>query len=266
MKPAKSCSSAPAEQQEGRVVEAEKILRKVLDKLGAKPSFERAVTLGLLGRCFARGRRPDIAAQWHQDAISVLDQLDQDEDVKRSRCARLFDLADALSDQGLYAEARKAYGDGLELAKDLGDVTGQGVVLAQLGNLAMLLGDFKEAEKRYKLALALFQQLGDPAREAVSWHQLGLVFQEESNWDEAERHYRESARIHEEQGMMSGQNSAAGAWHQLAVVSELAGKPEAAEMWFRKVIQVCRESNDHADLSLSLHNLAVLFFRSYPAV
>ena len=114
--------------------------------------------------------------------------------MKRTRRACLTDLADALTDQGRYAEARKAYEDGLEIAKELDDLRGQGVTLGQLGTLAMREGNLDEAAERYRAALALFQQLGEPADES-RWHQLGRVFQEAQEWDEAERHYREAARI-----------------------------------------------------------------------
>jgi tetratricopeptide (TPR) repeat protein len=243
---------------EGRIAEAEKVLRTVLDGLGEEPSFERAATLVEAGRCFRQGGRPAVAARMYQEAISVLDQLDQTDSVKRQRAACLTDMADALRDQGRYADARKAYEDGLEIYKELDDFRGQVVILSQLGTLAMLEGNLEEAIERHRANLALFQQLGEPEAEAIIWHQLGMVFQAARKWDEAERHYRKAARIKEEHGMISGPNGAASTWNQLATLSVLAGKPEAAEMWFRKVIHVCRDSNDHAGLSISIHNLAVV--------
>ena len=178
--------------------------------------------------------------------------------MKRQRGVCLTDLDDALKAQGRYADARNQYEKGLEMAKGCSDRRQQGVILGQLGALAMLEGNLKEATDRCSAALTLSQQLGEPATEATGWHQLGIVFQEAREWDEAERCYREAARIREELGMISGQNSAAGAWHQLAMVSNRAGKPEAAEIWYRKVIQVCRGSNHQVGLALTLFNLADL--------
>ena len=160
--------------------------------------------------------------------------------------------------QGRYADARKSYEDGLEIANELDDLRGQGVALGQLGTLAMLEGNLKEAAERYNAALTLFQQLGEPASEATLWHQLGIVFQEASAWDDAEKCYREAARIKEELGMISGPNGAAGTWGQLAILSGSAGKPEAAEMWYRKAIHGFRGADDQVNLSKTLHNLAGL--------
>jgi tetratricopeptide (TPR) repeat protein len=242
----------------GRVAEAAAVFRAVLENLGHAPSYQRATTLARLGRCFRAGGRPDLAAQQARDAIAVLERLEQTDGVKRQRGVCLTDLADALADQGQYGEARKAYEEGLDVDKELGDLRGQGVTLGQLGTLAMLEGNLAEALDRYRAALTLFQQLREPASEAVFWHQLGRVFEEAGQWDEAERHYREAGRIKEEQGMISGPNSAAGTWNQLAFVTANAGRPEAAEMWYRKAIGAFRAAKDEINLSKGLNNLADL--------
>jgi tetratricopeptide (TPR) repeat protein len=239
----------------GQVTEAAQIFQAILAQLGDAPDYERAATLGRLGRCFRAGGRPDLAAQATADAIAVCDQLEPSDSVKRHRGVMLTDKADALAEQGKYAEARKAYEDGLKVAEELNDLRQQGVVLGQLGTLAMREGDLKEAAERYRAALALFQRLREPASEATVWHQLGAVFQQAQQWDEAERHYRESARINEEHGNLAG---AAQTWNQLAIVNMNAGKPDAAEMWYRKAIEGFHAIGDKISPSKCLNNLANL--------
>ncbi len=67
------------------MAEAEEVFLTVLEGLGPEPSYERAATLESLGRCLEEGGRPDMAVEWSHDAISVLDQLDQTDSVKRQR-------------------------------------------------------------------------------------------------------------------------------------------------------------------------------------
>ena len=239
----------------GHVDEAAQIFQAVLKQLSDTPTYERAVTLAFLGRCFRASGRPDLAAQSASDAIAVCDKLEPSDGVKRHRGVLLADMADALAEQGKYAEARKAYQDGLKVVEELNDLRGQGVRFGQLGTLAMLEGNLPEAEARYRAALALFQQLREPTAEAVAWHQLGMVFEKARQWDEAERHYRESARIEEERGNLQG---AAQTWNQLANVSRFAGKPDVAEMWFRKAIEGGRSSGDLLPTSRAIGNLAIL--------
>lgn len=245
----------------GQVADAVQVFEAILQHLADTLTYERASTLGLLGRCLTSGGRPELAARSAREAIAVCDKLEPSDGVKRLRAFTFTDLADALRDQGKYAEARQAYEDGLKVVKELRDQRSQGVTLGQLGTLAMLEGKLEEAADRWRAALALFQQLREPAVEAVAWHQLGMVFQKARQWDEAERHYRESARIKEENGNISGTNGAATTWNQLAIVSRAAGKPDAAEMWYRKAIDALRDAP--ASLADSVHNLANLL-RTHP--
>ena len=242
----------------GQVAEAAPVFQAILQQLGDTPSHERAVTLGRLGRCFRAGGRPDLAAQSAREAVTVCDKLEPSDGVKRQRGLLLTDLADALAEQGKFAEARQAYQETLKVIEKLNDLRSQGVVLSQLGTLAMREGNLAEAAERYRAALALFQQLREPASEAVIWHQLGRVFQEARQWDEAERHYRESARIKEENGIISGPNGATTTWFHLAIVSENAGKPDAAELWYRKATMGDRNADDRVGLSKDLSSLASL--------
>lgn len=241
--------------QAGQTQEAAEVFREVLRHLQEAPSFERALTLGRLGRCYRAGGRPDLAEREYENALAVLDSLPFSDGVKRERGGLLTDLADVLSDQGRYAKAREKYEEGLEIKKELEDLRGQGVSLSQLGALAITEGNLEEAVARYQAALILFQELQEPASEAIVRHQLGRAFEEARQWDEAERHYREAARIHEGLGRLA---SAAQTWNQLAVVTLRAGKPAAAETWFRKAIEGSRQAGDLFTTARALGNLAGL--------
>jgi tetratricopeptide (TPR) repeat protein len=239
----------------GRVQEATEILREVLSRLGEAPSFERALTLSRLGLCYRSVGRPDLAEREHRTTLDVLDKLAPSDAVKLQRGNVLTVLADALSDQGRYTEAREAYQKGLKIQQEFGDLRGQGASLFQLGTLAMQEGNLKEALERYRGALTFFQRLQEPASEAAVWHQLGRSFQEGRQWDEAERHYRESARIKERLGDLAGITST---WNQLAIGNAQAGKITAAETWFQKVVKVSRQAGDDLTTARSLTNLANL--------
>lgn len=237
----------------GRAGEAAEIFADILETLGDQPTYNRALTLGRLGRCYRSGGRPDLAEAADRQGIAVTEQLEPSDHVKRHGGLLRTDVADALTDQGKYAKAHAQYELALEPAKELNDLRQQGVILAQLGTLAMVEGDLADAVKRYHEALELFQRLGEPATEAVVQHQLGLAFQKARQWEQAEQHYRESARLEEQRGNLAG---AAQTWNQLAMVNKSAGKPEAAETWYRKAIEVDRENPK--ELAPDLNNLAYL--------
>lgn len=243
----------------GRIDEAVKAFQVILGQIGENPTYERALTLGRLGRCFRAEGRPDLAIRTHHEEIAVLDKLDQVEPGKRGRerSIAFTDLADALADAGQYAEARSAYERGLAIAEELGDPRSQAVSLGQLGTLAMVEGNVDEAIERHQAALAIFKRLHEPVNEAVAWHQLGNAFHQARRWEDAERHYRESAKIKEQHGNLA---SAAQTWSNLAAVNESLGKPEVAEEWYRKAIEAFRASGNRNSLAIALNNLAVLLW------
>jgi tetratricopeptide (TPR) repeat protein len=85
-----------------------------------------------------------------------------------------------------------------------------------------------------------------------------MVLQKAKQWDEAETHYRKAAELMVSQGVIVGPDGAANTWLQLANLNESAGRPEAAETWSRKVIEVTRQAGDKVTLSMTLSNLANL--------
>lgn len=239
----------------GRVAEAAAIFADILETLDDQYSYNRALTLSRLGRCYAAGGRPDMAEQAYRQGIAVTEQLEASNQVKGHRGALHTDLADVVMYQGRFAEAREHYERGLEIVRELNDVRAQGVSLGQLGTLALQEGDLAESVRRYHEALELFRRLGEPAMEAVAHHQLGTAFVAAHQWEQAEQHYRESARLEEQRGNLA---AASRSWNQLAAISQSAGKPEAAETWYRKAIEVGRHTGDIPGLANRLSNFAVL--------
>jgi tetratricopeptide (TPR) repeat protein len=244
--------------QSGQAEKATGIFSSILSTLGEEATFPRANTLLQLGRCYLDGGRPDLAEIQCREAITVNKALEQNNEVKRQRGAIHTDLADVLRAQGRFAEAREQYREGLKLAQEMRDLRGEGASLFQLGTLALREGDLPEAVKSYSEALKLFQRLNEADSEATIYHQIGRAMEEAKHWDEAEAHYRRAAALRVSQGLIVGNNGAAASWNQLALLNKEAGRPEAAETWSWKVIEVTRKAGDKVTLSRTLANLANL--------
>src|SRR5262245_2603404 len=239
----------------GQVEEAQAIFEAILVRFDDAPSYGKGVVLERLGRCCHLEGRHDLAVAHIRKAMAVTDKLAPSEGVKGLRGTLHSDLGEALRAAGRYEEARKSYEAALKIAERLKDLRGQAVDLGQLGTLALAEGKLNEALTRSQAALALFQRIHDPAMEAAAWHQLGRVLHAQREWDEAHRQDREAARINEERGNLAG---AAQAWSELAFVDRDAGRPVAAEAWYRKAIDVFRAGGNHARLGHHLSKLADL--------
>jgi tetratricopeptide (TPR) repeat protein len=239
----------------GRYQEAVQVFTEVLFGLGEQPSYERCIILGQLGLSFYAQGQAAKAEKYYRQGLTLAQQLEPSDTVKRQKGVLQINLADVLRDVGNYGEARIAYETALTIFREQNDDRAIGAVEGQLGTLAMLQGNFTEAARRNCEALLIFQQLNQPAMEAVAWHQLGIVYEKAKQWDAAEQAYREAARIHESQGNLT---YASQTWNQLGTLNQIAGKSEEAEAWYRKAIDGGKTAGDKLGVSKRLNNLADL--------
>jgi len=253
---------------QGKIRAAYTRFTTLLDRIEALPkgdplgpgSYEHCQTLGQLARCLKNGGHPAAAEDSLHKSLTLIEALlsqqPENEDYLRERGTDLTDLADVLTDQGKYSQAREAYEQALEIDEQLGDLRGKGVDLLQIGTLLLQQRDYAEAQSRYLAAMQLFHRLGEPALEAGSWFQLGSVAQEQQAWSEAERCYRESLAMYERLGDAAG---TAKTCNQLAMVARGAGRPVEAEGWYRRAIELkAQVETGSSSLANSLNNIAGL--------
>jgi len=246
---------------QGQYQAAAQVFNEILISLEEQPSHQRCFILLWLGRCLANQGQAEQAIFRYQQGLSVVEQLELSEDVKRSKGVLHADLANVLMGKGNFEKAKKSYDAALIIAKEQNDVYNIAVFEGQLGTLAMYQNNLSEATKRYREALAIFQRLNEPKLEAMLYHQLGMVYLEAQKWDDAEHVYRKSARINEFQGNLA---TVAYTWNQLALVNTRTGKNKAAEAWYRKAIEGGKTVEDKVGVSNRLNNLAVLLQTNYP--
>jgi tetratricopeptide (TPR) repeat protein len=244
--------------QNGQTKAAAQVFQDILAGLEETPSYQRCLTLGMLGRCYRAQGQPAEAEQLYRQELEELALLEQSDGVRRETGLTWTDMADVLRHQGRYPEAKAAYQASLDIKGEIDDVRGRAVVTGQLGILAYLQGELTEAEERYKETLTLFQSINEPVMEAVAWHQLGVVYQQAKHWEEAEQAYRQSARLEEERGGQAGMIGAANSWNQLAQVCEATGRMAEAEQWYGKALAAFQAAEDWPRAAVTLYNLADL--------
>jgi putative nucleotidyltransferase with HDIG domain len=185
----------------------------------------------LLDEAQARERSGDFAAaiERYQDAIAaaersgdlaqlaealrrlaVLRHHRDDTAQARGLCRRSFDVARALGDDLLAAEALNTLG-GVEMTSDwLEDARNdflhalelggthdalRAKVEQNLGILANIQGDLDEAATRYSRALAANRRTGDESGCARAYHNLGMACADRELFDEAARYFTQSLEI-----------------------------------------------------------------------
>lgn len=239
----------------GDVGAATGIFESVLARLGATPSYARAVVLGQLGRCLHLGGRPEFAVARLREALEIAGGLSPTAAVGSLRGSLLSELGNALRAGGQAGEARQAYKAALGVSEAAGDDRARGVDVSHLAALELDEGRLQEARRHYAHALLLFKQAGEPALEALTWHRLGMLLQHAGDPAEAARHYCEAARIREASGDLC---AAAQTWTVLADVALQAGDGRAAEGWIRRCIEARLKLRDLVPLGRDLARLAAL--------
>ncbi|XOF34087.1 MAG: CHAT domain-containing protein [Candidatus Electrothrix sp. YB6] len=121
--------------QNGQPVAAVQVVEDILAGLEKTSSYQRCITLHRLGRC-CMAQSPAEAEQHFQQELAELAQLEQSEGVRRQTGIAQTDMADVLTAQGRYTEAKAAYQAGLEIDEVLGNTRGVAVTKGQLGTLA----------------------------------------------------------------------------------------------------------------------------------
>ncbi len=179
----------------GRTAEAEQILERVLEELGADgPARDRARVLGAQAIIAFRTGRPLVAAERHRRALELAEQSGLDD----LSCVSSLNLGTALQQAGDLGGALESYQRGLSMALALGRDSTELVLRYNLANLRAEIGDFARAERELE-ALSLraeaqrLLQLGPMV--ALLRGEIALCTEEleraERELDAAERAFRE---------------------------------------------------------------------------
>ncbi|WPD20951.1 MAG: CHAT domain-containing protein [Candidatus Electrothrix scaldis] len=244
--------------QNGQPGAAAQVFADILAGLEETPSYNRCITLHMLGRCFKSQGQLGQTEQLYRQELEELARLEQDDGVQRQTSSAWTDMADVLRDQRLYDEARIAYQAALKIDEELGDIRAMAVIIGRLGTLARIQGELAEAEERYKDTLIFWQSMNEPREEAIVWHNLGIVYQLAKQWEAANDAYRKAAQLRVEQGLLAGSNGAGASWQQLAQVCEYTDRKAEAEQWYSKALTTFQTAEDRPNTARTLNNLADL--------
>lgn len=226
-------------------------------ELGQKPELEfaelRVIALLNLCRMQERLQRVDESERARQEAVSILDQINEP-----SGSLNIQDgLADVLFDFGEYRRAIRPCEQAIKLSRRAG------VELAnrlwRVGRTYLRAGFKQHAEEPLRNAVDFFRaRKGDP-RAPVVLIDLGNAVRT-SNPEEAERSYREAAAIWEAKG---AEGQATVAWVNLGILCGEQGRLEESLGWYEKARRVRKAdaTTPRARLGTLANNIANLYRR-----
>jgi tetratricopeptide (TPR) repeat protein len=130
------------------------------------------------------------------------------------------------------------------------------VCISEAGNCLLDLGRYDPAAAAYEEAIRRGEQQGDLRGVAVRKGQLATVRRRQQRYGEALEAYKEARDTF---SRLNEPGSVASVWHQIGIVHQEAGQPEAAEMAYNQSLAITVRLGDQAGQARSLGQLGNLY-------
>ncbi|MEL7330211.1 MAG: tetratricopeptide repeat protein, partial [Cyanobacteria bacterium J06559_1] len=153
-------------------------------------------------------------------------------------------------------EALTYYNQALTLAREIGDRSGESVVLNNMGGTYSALGEPEKALENYNQALAIRQQIGDVGGEASTLNNIGLIYDLLGEPEKALAYYNQALPQLRQVGDRAAEAKAIG---NIAIVYQGLNRTEDALTYFNQALTLAREINDPANEATMLNNIGTVY-------
>jgi len=186
--------------------------------------------------------------------IKLAEELGDDE----THLQLLMTLGDARQQLGESADAARAYGLALALARNNDDRTHEALILYKLGYAHLDSGDPERAVDIWEEALALFKSQAKRDYEGRTKGALGSAYAELQRWGEAISFHKSALFIARD---LNDKREEAVQLANLGYTSQQAGQLGEAVTHYRQALHLAYEANDRADMVSTLVDLARLLMK-----
>jgi tetratricopeptide (TPR) repeat protein len=166
---------------------------------GSEAAMQRAQLLVWYAQfCEEQSRHPD-AIRWCRRAIGEAEAVSEKDAL--ARAYKILDLAHVdMGQPDLAIYSHRA----LQLYEELGDLSGQGAVLDNMGSFAYWRGQWDEALRLWQHANEIWNRTGDPVNTYFSSNNIAEIYSDQGRFEEAEKLFRETYRVWQAAGYKYG--------------------------------------------------------------
>jgi len=222
---------------------------------GADPAFQIALSYHYLGRIYVGARRPDLALEPLQQAITRFERL-PGEAARGNLAAALGDVANAYRLLGRFDAALQAAERGLAIHREQGH---EREVASGLGRIAAILvrqQHYAEAEVRYAEALRAAQAAGDLGLQGLMLQHQASLQDDLGRQERAVALYQQAMAFFQRAGDMGGEMQTC---DLLATAERKRGQLEAAEAWYARSRELALQLNDRYHQAVVAQNVGILY-------
>ncbi|MEP2771517.1 MAG: tetratricopeptide repeat protein [Fulvivirga sp.] len=159
-----------------------------------------------------------------------------------------------------YLKALEYATEAKEIAEAIDNVKYQAQVERAIGNLNLIIGNFKNAGIGYFNALEHYKILGD-AKGSISMHNnLGAVYDRIQNYDKALEEYFKAVELYNASTFDSTFDALPSLYNNIANIYQTRSDTSAALQYYLKAIELGKKSQNLKVLGISYSNLGKLYF------
>jgi len=161
---------------------------------------------------------------------------------------------------GEYHKAIEHHQQSLQIAREIGDRSGEGRALGNLGNAYLSLGEYeREYDKAMdydQQSLQIAREIGDRSVEGIVLGNLGNVYLSLGEYNKAMEYFQQSLQIAREIGDRSVEGNTL---RNLGVAYKFPGKYDKAMDYYQQGLQIAREIGDRSGEGRALGNLGNVY-------
>jgi tetratricopeptide (TPR) repeat protein len=175
---------------------------------------------------------------------------------RSGEAASLGNLGNAYQSLGQYQRAIEFQQQWNEIAREIGDRSGEAKSLGNLGNAYRSLGQYQRAIEFQQQSLEIKREIGDRRGEAASLGNLGNAYQSLGQYQRAIEFHQQSLEIKREIGDRSGEAASLG---NLGNAYQSLGQYQRAIEFHQQHNEIAREIGDRSGEAASLGNLGIAY-------
>ena len=191
--------------------------------------------------------------QWLHTLTALLDEHPK----RNAYRAKLLGEAGAIQDaSGSLEDALVLFKQALAIYQEVGDKTGEGVMLNNIGQIYDVWGDYNEALSYLKQSLAILQNIGDRTREGTTLNNIGGYHRKQGENDKALHLYKQSLSIFRKTGDKLKEG---GVLNNIGLIYNAWGKYTEALKYYEQSLTIRQEIGDRAGEGNTLNNIGWIY-------
>lgn len=147
-----------------------------------------------------------------------------------------------------------------EIAKKSSFLRYKALTEREVGNLNLVIGNYKEAVIGYFNALGHYETLGDIEGALAMHNNLGVVYDRIQNYDKALEEYFNAVELFNSLNSESGFDPLPSLYNNIANIYQTRSDTTSALQYYQKTIELGEKSNNFRILGIAYSNLGKLYF------